>query len=92
MKYLLVLFITLPAFASHFADNIKSMDTKGDEVTLTFNSHSQVFRMPANSASIPCLEDGFKAMKPVDVVINDENGNITGCKLAPKELPGKIGH
>ncbi len=93
MKYLFALFISvsLPTFAARFADDVRSMDLRKREMTVTFANHPQVHRIPAGSVVIPCLENGFKARKPVDVTINDENGNIVECKLAPRMLPGAAG-
>lgn len=91
MKYLIALFISLPTFAARFADDIRSLDHNKNEVTVTFSTHTQVHRIPASSHVLPCLENGFKAKKPVDVVISDESGNIIECKLAPRMHPGAVG-
>ncbi len=94
MKYLFLCFISvsLPTFAARFADDVRSIDHEKGEVAVTFSSRAQVHRIPASSKVLPCLVNGMKARKPVDVTTNDENGNIVECKLAPKMHPGAIGH
>lgn len=93
MKYLffILVLLSLPTFAARFADDVRSMDLHKGEVAVTFRSHAQVYRIPAGGAVIPCLENGFKAKKPVEVTTNDENGNIVGCKLSPRMHPGAAG-
>ncbi len=91
MKYLVVFLISLPTFAARFADDVRSMDLHKGEIAVTFFTRAQVHRIPAGSAVIPCLENGFKAKKPVVVMVNDENGNIVECKLAPRMHPGAAG-
>lgn len=90
MKYFILFLISLPAFAGHFSDDIKSYGQKGDEVTVRFSAHEKIYRLPASEAAVPCLEDGWKARKPVDVTVT-EKGTITDCKLAPRALPGAAG-
>lgn len=87
MKIFFLILFSLPALASRFADDIQSFGQKGDEITVTFSGHEKVHRMPASSESVPCLENAWKARKPVDVVVDDKNGKILDCKLAPKPLP-----
>jgi hypothetical protein len=91
MKYLFLILISVPAFATQIRDNIKSYGQKGDQVSVTFSQNAGVHRMPASVEAVPCLEDAWKARKPVDVEVNDQTGQITNCKLAPNELPGKAG-
>ena len=94
MKYLFLFLlpVSLPTFAARFADDVRSMDRSHGEISVTFATHAQVHRIPAGSAVIPCLENGFKAKKPVDVTVNEENGKIVECKLAPRKLPGAVGY
>ncbi|MES2525705.1 MAG: hypothetical protein V4598_01405 [Bdellovibrionota bacterium] len=89
--FLLSLFFTLPTYAARFADDVRSLEHDGDEVTVTFSSHSRVHRLTGNHRFIPCLENAYKAKKPVDVVVDDKDGNVTDCKLAPRKVPGAVG-
>lgn len=92
MKYIFLAALSLPAFASRFADHIRSFEQDSKEVTLTFSNHNKVHRIPAGNSEIPCLENAWKAQKPVDVVFNDKSGNLLECKLAPKMHPGAVGY
>ncbi len=93
MRYFLLFTLTIPFFAqaSRFADDVRSIEHNGDEVTVTFSSHNRVHRLKGNSRTIPCLENAFKAKKPVDVVVNDKDGDVLDCKLAPRQHPGAVG-
>jgi hypothetical protein len=85
------MFLSVPAFATHFADDIQSYGQKGDEVTVTFSSHERVHRLKRNDEMIPCLHDAWLARKPVDVTVDDKDGDIINCKLAPRQHPGRAG-
>lgn len=91
MKLFLLVFLLSPAvFASKIRDDIRTLERDGDEVTMTLRSHAEVFRFPA-SHTYPCLENGFKAKKPVDLVMNDKDKRVLECKLAPRMHPGAAG-
>ncbi len=93
MKYLFLLpiLISFSTYASRFADDVRSFERNGDEITVTFSSHSRVHRLDEKNAMIPCLENAFKAKKPVDVIVNDKDGRVMDCKLAPRMHPGAAG-
>lgn len=91
MKLFLLVFLLSPAvFASKIRDDIRTLERDGDEVTMTLRSHAEVFRFPAGH-TYPCLENGFKAQKPVDLVMNDKDKRVLECKLAPRMHPGAAG-
>ncbi len=88
MKYLLILLLSFPVFAGKIRDHVRTFEKEGTEFSMTLKNHAEVFRFPASEDSIPCLENAFKARKPVDLVVNDKDKEILDCKLAPSIHPG----
>lgn len=92
MKFFILIFILSPtAFASKIRDDIRSLERNGNEITMTLKAHADVYRFPASSIAYPCIENAFKANKPVDLVMNDESKRILECRLAPRMHPGAAG-
>lgn len=81
--------ISSAANASKIRDHIRSLDRDGNQVTMTLRNHAQVFRFPA-SETFPCLENGYVARKPVDIIMNDKNEKVLACQLAPQIHPGAV--
>lgn len=91
MKFLFLILLTLPVFASRINDDIKSYGQRGDEISVRFSSHDRVMRMPANSRNEACLRNAWLSKKPVSVEVNDQTGKIVDCDLAPRQHPGRAG-
>ena len=91
MKFTILFLISFPVFASQFAGDIKSYGQKGDEISVRFSGREKTYTVPADSKTTPCLYDGWLARKPVAIDVDDVSGKMTGCKLAPRMLPGAAG-
>lgn len=85
MKTFLILFtFSLSAFAQEtFSEvaKVRSVDIEKDEATVTFWNKNKVYRMPANSKFIPCLQNGQKAQMEVLLTKVKNTDAISECKL-----------
>lgn len=68
-------------------DKVRTVEFEGDEATITFWSMNQVFRMPANSKTIPCLENAWKAEQDVALKMAENTNAIKDCRLYNGGIP-----
>lgn len=85
MKMIIILSIlslpVLSAVKPIMIDQVRSIDIDKDEATVTFWSTNQVYRLPANAAVMPCLQNGEKAKQKVVMEVNRDANVIESCKL-----------
>lgn len=83
-KILFFMLITSSVYAQEkftSVNKVRSIDVRKDEATITFWNTNKVYRMPANSKSIPCLENGWKAQQEVQLQFVKNTDAIVDCKL-----------
>lgn len=69
-------------------NTIRSFEPKAAFYMLTFWETNQVFRVSHSNDQIPCLENSFKANRPVTVEIDQKSNMITDCKMFGGTHPG----
>lgn len=74
--------------ALSMVDKIRGFDLENGEYVLTFFEDDRMFRIPKNNALIPCLEDSYKAERPVTLAIDQKTQTITECKMFGGTHPG----
>jgi hypothetical protein len=91
MKFFLsLLFFSMSSFAQGEKvriEKVHSIDFHKDEAMVTFWSDNQVYRMPKDDKSLPCLQNAFKGKQEVALGMKKESKVILDCKLYGK---GKI--
>ncbi len=60
---------------------VRSVDVNDDEATVTFWNTNKVYRMPASSKFLPCLQNGQKAQMEVLLTKVKNTDAISECKL-----------
>jgi hypothetical protein len=74
--------------ALSMVDKIRSFDLENGKYVVTFFEDQRMFRVPKNNAMIPCLENSYKAERPVTLAIDQKTQTITECKMFGGTHPG----
>ena len=74
--------ILIEGFYQNFYSNEPNIvTTPGSNRAVTFWSTNQVYRLPANTSVMSCLQNGEKTKQKVVVEVNQDEKLIESCKF-----------